>query len=164
MPISKPYTRGGTPEERFWRFVQRTQAEGCWLWQGTVTRYGYGQLCVSREPTRYKLAHRLSYEIHKRPIKSTDVVRHSCDVRLCVNPRHLTVGTHSENHADMVAKGRNRSSSHVGFQNPNVKLTADDVRRIRASPLSHSKIAAEFGVSKGTAAAIRSRRIWSHLE
>lgn len=48
---------------------------------------------------------------------------HRCDVRNCVNPEHIFIGTQVENIADMVSKGRQRSSR---------ALSDDQVRAIRA--------------------------------
>jgi hypothetical protein len=149
--------------EKFWRYVDKGPENQCWLWKGAKSTYGYGQMTVSTTPRRFKKAHRVSYEIHKGPLTSEDVVRHSCDVPLCCNPLHLEKGTQSENHADMVAKGRNSWAPHEGHQNPNVKLTADEVRAIRASDLSYSQAAAKYGVTKAAIAAIQTRRRWSHI-
>jgi hypothetical protein len=114
---------------------------------------------------RFKLAHRLSYEIHKGPIPPTaNVVRHSCDTPLCVNPNHLYAGTQADNLADMDAKGRRRTGSRVGAMNGRAVVTPDDVHKIRQSDESYAKLAKTFGVSRGTIASIVKRRNWSHLD
>lgn len=89
--------------ERFWEKVEKT--EGCWLWTAS-TRNGYGQIALGGRGNPVLYAHRVSYEMHHGPIPDGLVVMHTCDVRSCVRPDHLTVGTQAENLADMVAKGR----------------------------------------------------------
>jgi hypothetical protein len=151
--------------ERFWRFVEKGSDDQCWLWTGAKSYYGYGQIRVSQNPTRFKLAHRLSYEIHKGPIAPTaNVIRHSCDTPLCVNPDHLHAGTQADNLADMDAKGRRRTGSRVGDMNGRAIMTPDDIHKIRQSDESYAKLAAKFGVSKGTIAAIVTKRNWSHID
>lgn len=70
------------------------------------------------------LAHRLSYELHKGPIPDGLQILHSCDVKNCINPDHLRVGTHSENMAEAADRGRMRSGPlhpHYGRRNPRPK-------------------------------------------
>jgi hypothetical protein len=113
--------------ERLLSKIERNSS-GCWLWKGTLNkRWGYGYFSISGKPHR---AHRASYELLVGPIPDGLWVLHKCDVRKCVNPDHLFLGTREDNTQDMVAK--NRQSRQRGDQSPRAKLTWDDVRAIRA--------------------------------
>lgn len=88
------------------RFAAKVaRGAGCWLWQGRPGADGYGQFRVGVGTTK---AHRFSYELHKGPVPPGLHVLHKCDVRLCVNPEHLFLGTALTNMRDMIAKGRKR--------------------------------------------------------
>ena len=72
-------------------------ADGCWLWNYSQRGYGYAQIT---HPTtkRQDYGHRVVWEmVHGVRLHPEDVVMHSCDTPLCVNPKHLELGTQSEN-------------------------------------------------------------------
>ena len=124
-------------EERFHAKYQVVEPGGCWIWMAALTG-GYGRFTVGRNLER---AHRVSWKLHKGPIPEGLLVLHHCDIRSCVNPDHLFIGTPMDNTQDMWRKGRGRGPT---------KLTDDDVRAIRnfAGTLKHYEIADLFGVSK----------------
>src|SRR4051812_15429853 len=78
--------------DRLWKHVEKT--ETCWLWTGYCDRAGYGTIQIAKAPA---LVHRVSYEIHVGQIPSDKIVRHTCDVRNCVRPDHLLIGTSKDN-------------------------------------------------------------------
>lgn len=161
-----PMWAHGTPEQRFWRRVQKT--DGCWLWTGGVHNGGYGFMRGAGGKNAQNVsAHRFSYELHKGKIPSRLVVMHSCDNRVCVNPDHLSVGTHKDNTRDMIEKGRGANNPlpfSRGEHNGKALLNEDKVRYIRASTASHASLARELGVSDVCIYKIRKRQTWSHVE
>ena len=79
---------------------------GCWYWIGSIGNSGYGK--TRFDHSNDFSAHRISYLAFRGVIPEGMCVLHRCDVRLCVNPSHLFLGTKKDNSRDMVAKGRHK--------------------------------------------------------
>jgi hypothetical protein len=103
------------PKQRLMAKVVKVKTSTCWIWTGAVIKNGlpYGQIRVGSRPKRKMvLCHRLSYELHHGPIPPGMDVLHSCDNPRCVNPDHLSLGTHQQNMADMSSKMRGRPAGY----------------------------------------------------
>lgn len=135
---------------------------GCWLWTGATASHGYGELHYG-DGKRPK-AHRVSYELFRGEIPKGMFVCHTCDVRRCVNPAHLFLGTQADNMADMVAKGRqSRGAAHGKSKLNEEKIL--EIRSLWASGLmSGIALSRMYGVSKGAISFIVNRKSWRHVE
>lgn len=81
----------------------------CWIWQGTKAKNGYG---VVKSNYKQLKAHRLALElIAGLDVPDDMLVCHTCDVKLCINPDHLYIGTAYDNNWDRMRRNR---SSYVG--------------------------------------------------
>lgn len=78
-------------------------ATGCWLYQGFISRNGYGEFNLHGKGMR---AHRAAYILWKGSLADDLDVCHTCDVRHCCNPDHLWAGTNEQNLHDASDKGR----------------------------------------------------------
>ena len=111
--------RAHTPDD-FWDRVAVGPDDACWPWLGTHHRQGYGMMGFQG---KHWLAHRLMVRLIGRPFRDSQHVIHVCDNPDCVNPKHLVIGDHAANMADMKHKGRQRSGG--------AKFSEEDVRFIR---------------------------------
>ncbi len=90
---------------------QEDPETGCWVWTGSRVNDLYG--CANID-YKQMLAHRLSFELFNGPIPDGDNVCHRCDRPLCVNPKHLFLGSQKDNLEDMTRKGRRAVGQFAG--------------------------------------------------
>lgn len=149
---------------------------GCWLWVGSGLRYGtvYWEGRIQR-------AHRVVFQLCGHELPPGMELMHSCDNGFCVNPAHLSVGTHQDNMNDMVRKGRARAptgdahwtrhdkerarqigrknilATHAsGFANTNAKVTPEVIAAVRQTHrcdpnLTLTELGAPHGIGRETA-------------
>lgn len=155
---------------RFWSRVQR--GDGCWLWRGSIGTNGYG---VEMDGSHRRLVHRLMYERSYGAIPDGLFVCHRCDNPICVRPDHLFLGTHDDNMADMVAKGRqtqgDRHPVHLnperqrGERNGNARLTKAQVEELRklyaTGKYLQKELARMFGIGRSNMSAILRGETWT---
>lgn len=150
--------------KNFWRKVNKT--ESCWIWKGSKTSGGYGKI---RQRKTTKSAHRVSWEIHFGKIpKGVGIhgisVCHKCDIRDCVNPLHLFIGTHTDNMRDAFKKGR--IIRPQGSENHNAVLNEEKVVEIRnlfAKGFKKTQIGMFFQCGETTIAHVINRDTWKHV-
>lgn len=137
---------------RFWSKVNIIEGENsCWLWKPNVTKGGYGNIVNGGQS---RVAHRYSYELNIGPIPFGMLVCHKCDVRHCVRPDHLFLGTAKDNALDCAIKNRTNKSI----------LTNEMVVDILADTRTNKVIAADYGVNSTTICNIKNNNIWKHIE
>ena len=143
-------------KQRFWSKVDVREPDECWLWCAGCFASGYGQFCASSTPMR---AHRVSWSItYNKEIPDGIRVLHKCDVRHCVNPNHLFLGTDLDNMRDMSAKERTH----------NTKLTGDKIKKIRhmysTGNYTQRGLGKIFGVACSRICDIVNHKTWRHVK
>jgi len=125
----------------------------CWLWTGKV---------MGRDTRPYFsingkkwLAYRVVYEVwYQHELQPGEMVRHTCDNRQCCNPKHLELGSHQQNMDDMKARQRHGLPHHV----------VRHIKRLILKAVPNTVIAERYGVSEGLIRAVKTGKIYSHVE
>jgi hypothetical protein len=159
----------------FWKRVDKRGQGDCWLWTGSVTTGGYGQLGWRSPDANEKVflrAHRVAYHLVNGAPPAGQIVMHACDTRRCCNPGHLVAGSVAENNRDRAAKGR--SSHHApppnsrrlrGREHPSATLTPEQVATIARlcdeGRASQRLLAKQYSVSQATISLINRHQHWS---
>lgn len=145
-----------TDEERFWRRVNKAGENDCWEFNGAFN----GKYKAFRFGERINFAHRVSYILAHGEILNGMWVCHTCDNPICVNPKHLFLGTPQENSSDCCRKGR----SAWGERNAHSKLNEKQVLKImdlyKNGKRKQKEIGDMFNVTQTTVSGIVLGKSW----
>jgi hypothetical protein len=153
-----------TPAERFWAKVDKSGEH--WIWKG-ATASGYGTF---RYNGRMENAHRVALLLSGVEIPEGMDGLHKCDIKLCVRPSCLFVGTHMDNMQDMISKGRQALGARLnhgpqdGANNHAAKLTpeiVEQVRKLHSGGMSQRGIARELNLHYANVWCIFHRKSWN---
>jgi hypothetical protein len=138
-----PPTKGKGRAVQWLRERVSYTGDECQVWPFSKTETGYGTLGV--DGCHHK-AHRFMCALaHGEQPTKRHQAAHACGNRACVNPRHLSWKTPSQNEADKKVHGT------VGKpRGSRTKLSASDVAFIRSSKgkVSPEQLAVQFGLSR----------------
>lgn len=105
---------------------------GCWFWIGSLSDDGYPTMQLgSSGEARTVRVHRWICELRWGPLEAGTKTLHSCDETSCVLPEHLRPGTHQQNMAQMVDRGRSAGPHHWPRAEVDVRGPAGRARAIR---------------------------------
>lgn len=117
----------------------------CILHVGRTSTHGYGGV------GRNGYAHRAAWEQAFGPVPEGLQVLHRCDVRKCINPEHLFLGTNQDNMDDKTRKGR--AIKKIDFE------MATEMLHLKRNNLSQNEIGRIFEVAQSNVSrAIRNLR------
>ena len=137
---------------RFWYHVDSSLPNVCWHWKGKTLKDGYGKITVNYKTHR---THRIAWQLMYGKIPAELYVLHSCDNPLCVNPKHLFLGTNEENMRDMVEKSR-QSATLTPYQ-------VLEIRKRRDKGESTASLATAFDVQQSAISKVSLGRRWKHI-
>ncbi len=126
-----------------------------------------GYPVVRKNERLYHINH-IVYEQNYGKIPDGLFILHHCDVRACLNPKHLYAGTHQDNVNDMIRRGRDKCMSVClkGEDHPFAKLTSREVREIKIKLRDGgrvSRIAREYRISQSCIGGIKNGSRWPHV-
>lgn len=119
--------------QRFWKKVDRRKPTECWPWTAALSN---GRRPAIKYRRKVIPARRLAWQLAFGDIPAGCTVTSVCN-GTCMNPAHLTLSR--------------------------PKLTADDVRTIRTSPLPTRVLANLFNIDAGNVARVRRGEVWASV-
>lgn len=168
--------------EKISALIKDCKEDTCLEWQGPLLK-GYPAFNTSFEGKKYHgLIHRIAYQIfYNDDLTSDNIICHKCDNPKCFNPLHLFKGTHADNVADKVRKGRQAKGERNGrwidgrtlrprIPKPHTygrKLTPEqvhEIKELRKQKVTIEKISKMLNVSLSTIKDISCGRAYATFE
>lgn len=113
--MKRPYTKRPVLD-RLLEKITKNPDTGCWEWQASLDKNGYGQFSINGGVKR---SHAIAYELLKGPIPDGHEPDHTCRNRRCINPDHLEPVTHRINiHRGNSPMGINARKTHCTRGHP----------------------------------------------
>ena len=146
-----------TEEESFWAKVRIKEDDDCWEWLMSISNSGYGRFCYN-QTTDY--AHRVAWRLStKGDIPNGKIICHTCDNKICCNPRHLYLGTYSNNAEDKMERNPHRVGSISRFHDGDVWY----MRQLYLSGVSQRRIADMFKTTQSHISQLINNKVGSNV-
>ena len=124
--------------------------DDCVIYPFVPCQNGYGSIIVEG---RTEYTHRfVCLRFKGQPPTRKHHAAHECGNKLCVNPRHISWKTNSENQLDRPGQGTARVRRYI--------LTPEQVAKIRASEEKTAILAKQYGVNEVSIRQIRAGKTW----
>lgn len=154
------------PMKHLMMYVDKRSSKECWPWIGKSKSNGYGQINTDlfgkkRPVAASRMCFALFKNNGKNPPSNMDVC-HTCDNRLCCNPKHLFLGTRKDNMQDAKIKGRTSWGSRSGRSVINEQTALSILFEIQDGR-NTKDIAKFYSVSESTIYRLKRRESWTHV-
>ena len=134
--------------------VLELDENGCF---NCTLRQSRGEYIAISVNGRYISVHRAAYAIYHSADPGDMMVCHRCDNPRCCNPKHLFLGTNSDNQVDSLRKGRNSRSRFTDGE------VAEVFELYSTGKYRMDELGSLFGVSGGPVSNILGRRSYKHV-
>lgn len=148
--------------EHFIQLVLLADTEKCILWPYAVrksTGYGAHNTPGPHDQRRNVDAHNYVCRLAHGEPEPGEEAAHSCGVKLCVNPRHLSWKYPIDNMLDAIQHGTLKGGGIY-----RQRFFAEEIAELVRSPESHLVLAQRYGVDQAYIGRLRRRAGWRQPE
>lgn len=138
-------------------FADMQDTEKCIIWPFNKTAGGYAKITINKE---FKLVHRVICEkVNGAPPEKSYHAAHDCGNSSCVNPKHLSWKTASQNSLDKIKHG----TMHLGENVYNASMTDETAKAIKFDTRKNRIIAKEYNVREDVVSNIKLGKSYKHV-